>query len=62
MKKNVMTITKIYERNNERNYYFTVDNKAFKWFFNSLESAEEFVKNNDSVYDYKELEVDWLLD
>lgn len=55
MKKANITLTKIIDRNDERHFYYTVDNKAFKWFFYDLVKAEAFIKSLGERYDYKEL-------
>lgn len=56
----VVTLTKIIDRYDERNFYYTVDNGAFKWFFYDLVKAENFIKSMGARYDYKEI-VDGLI-
>ena len=55
MKNNVVTLTKVVDRYDDRNFYYTVDNKGFKWFFYDLVKAENFIKSMGARYEYKEV-------
>lgn len=57
----IVTITKIIDTIDERIYYYTVDNKAFKWHFSTLVDAENFVKHLGAHYNYEEKFVEGLI-
>lgn len=63
MKKKVFTITKIYERDNEYHCYYVVTTSIGRlYFFYDLIQAEKFVASRNATYNYKEEEVDWLVE
>lgn len=59
--KNIVTLTKIIDRYDDRKYYYTVDKGHNKWFFYDLVKAENFIKLLGARYDYKEIFIEGLI-